>query len=364
MAPAVSVVVATRDRPARLAALLAGLRRQRLPAGEGFEVVVVDDGSGPDTVAELEAEAAAGRLDLSVLREEAPRGPGAARNRGWRAARAGLVAFTDDDCVPDPGWLAGGLAAHRRVPEAMVQGRTEPEPAELHHGGPLARTLRSVELGPQYPTANMFYPRELLEELSGFDEGFGLRPGGEDTDLAWRAIELGRPAVLAPDALVHHADLRPPPGHPPDARPPHLLERVALPAGALAAGAAAAARAPGRPAGAPSAGAARAGPLARRGGVGDPGAAGLRRRGARVGGPWGGPPPHAGAVMSLADRAGGQLQRTNHRGPGADPDWYTNTPPGAAEASAWPGSAPISAMKIACSSVSLGGASLIPPPTV
>jgi len=166
---------------------------------------VVDDGSGSATAAQLEAERAAGDLDLIVLGHDTPRGPGAARNLGWPAARAPLVAFTDDDCVPEPGWLAAGLAAHRRQPEAIVQGRTEPEPAELHHGGPLARTLRSVELGPQYPTSNMFYPRELLERLGGFDEGFGLRPGGEDTDLAWRAIELGRPAVLAPDALVRHA---------------------------------------------------------------------------------------------------------------------------------------------------------------
>jgi GT2 family glycosyltransferase len=115
------------------------------------------------------------------------------------------VAFTDDDCVPEPGWIGAGLAAHRARPDAIVQGRTEPEPAELHRNGALARTLRVVELGPQYPTCNVFYPRELLERLGGFDEEFGLRPGGEDTDLAWRAIESGRPTVLADDALVHHA---------------------------------------------------------------------------------------------------------------------------------------------------------------
>jgi glycosyltransferase involved in cell wall biosynthesis len=201
--PEVSVVVATRDRPARLAALLAGLRRQRAPGA--FEVVVVDDGSGPETVSRLQAELDRGELDLRVVRHEEPRGPGAARNAGWRAARAPLVAFTDDDCVPEPGWIAAGLAAHRARADAIVQGRTEPEPAELHRNGVLTRTLRVVELGPQYPTCNIFYPRELLERMGGFDEEFGLRPGGEDTDLAWRAIESGRPAVLAEDALVHHA---------------------------------------------------------------------------------------------------------------------------------------------------------------
>jgi glycosyltransferase involved in cell wall biosynthesis len=198
----VSVVVATRDRPARLAALLAGLRRQRLDGGDSFEVVVVDDGSGPETAVALGAERG---LDLGVVRYESPRGPGAARNAGWRAARAALVAFTDDDCVPSVGWLAAGLAAHRARPEAIVQGRTEPDPAELHRNGATSRTLSVAQLGPNYETCNMFYPRELLEELGGFDEDFGLRPGGEDVDLAWRALELGRPAEFAAEAVVYHA---------------------------------------------------------------------------------------------------------------------------------------------------------------
>jgi GT2 family glycosyltransferase len=58
---------------------------------------------------------------------------------------------------------------------------------------------------PQYETCNIFYPRALLDELGGFDEGFGLRPAGEDTDLAWRAIAAGRDVVFADGALVHHA---------------------------------------------------------------------------------------------------------------------------------------------------------------
>jgi glycosyltransferase involved in cell wall biosynthesis len=202
-APDVSVVVATRDRPARLAALLAGLRSQLLDGT--FEVIVVDDGSGPATAAQLRAEAARGGLDLHVVRLAPARGPGAARNAGWRTARAGLIAFTDDDCVPAPGWLAAGVRAHRADPRALVQGRTEPEPAERHRAGITLRTLRVTALGPQYPTCNIFYPRVLLDRLNGFDEDFGTRPGGEDTDLAWRAIEHGAAPALAADAIVYHA---------------------------------------------------------------------------------------------------------------------------------------------------------------
>lgn len=203
--PTVSVVIATHDRPRRLAALLAALRAQRLVAGESFEVVVVDDGSGPATGAVLAAEANAGKLALRVVRHHHARGPGAARNAGWRVTVAPLVAFTDDDCLPTPAWLAAGLEAHRSEPAAVVQGRTLPNPAEAASSGVFSRTVRVDALGPHFETCNIFYPRALLEQLDGFDEHFGLAPGGEDTDLAWRAIELGLPTRFAADALVHHA---------------------------------------------------------------------------------------------------------------------------------------------------------------
>jgi GT2 family glycosyltransferase len=204
--PRVSVVAATRDRPGRLAALLEALRAQTLAAAD-FEIVVVDDGSGAETRALLEAAARRGDPELRIVRHDAPRGPGGARNAGWRTARGALVAFTDDDCRPAPGWLEAGLAAHERAPEAVLQGRTLPDPGERDRLGPFSRTVRVERLGPQYETCNMFYPRELLERLGGFDEDFGLRPGGEDTDLAWRAIALGRPTAFCEDALVLHAVL-------------------------------------------------------------------------------------------------------------------------------------------------------------
>jgi glycosyltransferase involved in cell wall biosynthesis len=202
--PLVSVVVSTCNRPARLTKLLASLRAQRLDA-DSFEVVVVDDGSGPETQAAIADEANRPGLTMRTVTHERPRGPGAGRNSGWRAARAPLVAFTDDDCVADGGWLSAALAVCAEAPGAIVQGRTQPDPAELTHDGVLSRTIHVDHLGPHYETCNIFYPRALLEALGGFDEGFGLSPGGEDTDLAWRAIERGCPTVFASDAVVFHA---------------------------------------------------------------------------------------------------------------------------------------------------------------
>jgi glycosyltransferase involved in cell wall biosynthesis len=202
-APAVSVVVATRDREARLAALLAGLRAQTLPA-ERFEVIVVDDGSTDATGELLRAEAERGGLRLQALRHERSRGPAAARNRGWREATAAVIAFTDDDCVPTATWLETLLERVGDADTTIVKGRTAPNPAEAHQLGPYAKTVDIQRSSPHYETCNVAYPRALLERVGGFDEAYPS-PAGEDSDLGWRAVAAGGEGVYEPEALVHHA---------------------------------------------------------------------------------------------------------------------------------------------------------------
>jgi glycosyltransferase involved in cell wall biosynthesis len=202
--PLVSVVVSTYNRPARLAGLLRGLRGQTLERAR-YEVVVVDNGSEPETARVLAAERARGELALTCARQPVTLGPAGGRNVGWRLASAPLVAFTDDDCVPSPGWLAALLTSAGANPGAVLQGPTRPEPAEHDRLGLLSHTVTIERLGPQFETCNIAYPRAVLKALDGFDESFGLRPAGEDTDLAWRAIDSGREIVFAPEAVVHHS---------------------------------------------------------------------------------------------------------------------------------------------------------------
>jgi glycosyltransferase involved in cell wall biosynthesis len=199
-----SVVVSTYNRPVRLKLLLDGIRAQTVPTSQ-FEAIVVDNGSRPETGAALAAEQARGGLPLRVVRHERTRGPAGGRNSGWRIARGRLIAFTDDDCVPQPGWLAAALELFERNPSAIFQGRTIPDPSELANDGMLSRSQRIERLGPYYETCNVFYPYEVLERLGGLDESFGLQPAGEDTDLAWRAINSGSEPIFVPDALVYHA---------------------------------------------------------------------------------------------------------------------------------------------------------------
>lgn len=202
--PAVSVVIATHNRPDRLAAQLASLRRQSLP-GERFEVIVVDDGSDGDATARvLAAEQERGVINLRAIRNPVARGPASARNAGWRAGTGDLVAFTDDDCVARPRWLEAGVAAWGGRDDVLVQGRTTPMEAELDRLGPFAYSIEIEDTTAESETCNIFYPRTLLQRLDGFDETF-RGPQGEDTDLGWRARALGATPVFAADAHVEHA---------------------------------------------------------------------------------------------------------------------------------------------------------------
>ncbi len=173
MALLVSVVVPTCGRPDLLRRCLAALERQTL-ARHSYEIVVVDD---------------------TELRS----GPAAARNRGWRQAKAPVVAFTDDDTVPDARWLEEGLAAVRRGGDAVV-GRTvmplsaAPTDYERNESG--------LERG-EFITANCFVRRYVLERLGGFDESFRL-PWREDSDLHFRLLERGFRILRAEAALVVH----------------------------------------------------------------------------------------------------------------------------------------------------------------
>lgn len=203
--PDVTVAIATRDRHDLLADLLESLREQSIAPGR-FEVIVVNDGSTDGTADLLARELERGDLALKVI-DRGGGGPAAARNAAWLAASAPVIAFTDDDCRATRDWLEAGLAAAGKHPGAIVQGRTEPRPDQLHLHSPFSRTQDIRGAGPLYETCNIFYPRDLLERVGGFAEDVFKMPAGEDTDLAWRALELGGTAVYAPDAIVQHAVL-------------------------------------------------------------------------------------------------------------------------------------------------------------
>lgn len=203
--PELAVVVASHERPVDLRNLLDALAAQTL-ARERWEAVVVHDSVGPETEEVLCTHPLAAHGALRHLR--LPPGASLAQNRNaaWRAARAATIVFTDDDCVPPPGWLGGMADAVDRMPGAVVQGATRPDPARsaLLLADPHAHSQRIDPPSAWAQTCNIAYPREVLERVGGFDESLPL-PAGEDTDLAQRALDVGVELRPAPGVITHHA---------------------------------------------------------------------------------------------------------------------------------------------------------------
>lgn len=202
--PLVSVVVPSHARRLRLRWLLNALEEQTLEPG-AFEVIVVHDYDGDDAeLLDTHSLAESGRMRQLRIPPGTGR-PSVQRNMGWRAARAPLVAFIDDDCRADEAWLEHLVAAARANPDAIVQGTTRPDPYEAAGlASPHARTLQVTPPDEYAQTCNIAYPKNLLERVDGFDESMPA-PAGEDTDLALRARATGAEVVAATDALVYHA---------------------------------------------------------------------------------------------------------------------------------------------------------------
>jgi GT2 family glycosyltransferase len=205
--PRVSVVVPTRDRPAQLATCLAALRAQSLPAGR-FEVVVVNDGGDAGQAERVVAECGS----LARVCHQDPSGPASARNHGARVAHGVWLAMTDDDCRPEPEWLASLCRAADAWPGRALGGQTtnllgDNAYAEASQG--LVEFLyRYFNRDPRdavfFTSNNLMVPREPFLDLGGFDESF-TRAAAEDRDFCDRWRHTGGRLVFVPDARVGHA---------------------------------------------------------------------------------------------------------------------------------------------------------------
>ena len=196
--PKASVVVCTYNGAATIGDCVRALRALDYPDAE---LIVVDDGS-TDNAGELAAE-----LGARVIRTE-NRGLSAARNTGTAAAGGEIVAFCDDDCMPDRHWLRHLVAALLAGDDSGVGGPNIPPPDVLvaesvghAPGGPMHVLLSETE-AEHIPGCNMAFRRAALERVGGFDPRF--RVAGDDVDLCWRIQDAGGTLGFAPGALVWH----------------------------------------------------------------------------------------------------------------------------------------------------------------
>jgi GT2 family glycosyltransferase len=200
----ISVVVPTYKRPDLLQRCLSALLAQSL-AHDSFEIIVCDDGPSKQAkvVATQADQRGNGRPSVRYLEVLDTQGPAGARNLGWRSAHAPIIAFTDDDTVPEPGWLQAGLDGMASGVQAAVGQIVMPLPARPTDYQRDAARLCQAE----FATANCFVRREALEAVQGFDERF-TQAWREDSDLHFSLIEEGYSVAPIPGAVVIHP-LRP-----------------------------------------------------------------------------------------------------------------------------------------------------------
>lgn len=201
----VSVVICSRDRGAQLRRAIAAVRAV-LRAED--ELLVVDSASADASVASIAAEAGA-----RVLRAAAP-GLARARNVGWRRAGRDVVAFTDDDCEPMPGWTRHVEDAFRAqglgfaFGQVLARGGGEPLSVTADARPQTFRGADAVVVG---HGANLSCRVAALAAVGGFDDALGSGsdfPAGEDSDIARRMLRAGWDGAFVPTAVVVHEQWR------------------------------------------------------------------------------------------------------------------------------------------------------------
>ena len=208
---AVSVVIATYERPEYLHRCLHQLSQQVLPPNE----VVVVDASLSDESRKVS------KLFGNVTYISNPAGRGSmtnSRNVGWRASTGEVVAFIDDDAFADPHWLEHLAAAYEDDNIGGVGGRAVRSELDVAHvadrvgsltpDGQLVANFEALAPGVldvcHLIGCNMSFRRWALERVGGFREEYRGTEVREETDLCFRVIEEGLRLRYQPKALVVH----------------------------------------------------------------------------------------------------------------------------------------------------------------
>lgn len=185
MHPLVTVVIPTCLRHAKLRNCLLALAQQKLSPSQ-FEIIVVDQANDRATAKVVKETANQMGLSVRYVSQRRDRNEAAACNRGWRLANSLFIAFTHDDCLPQPLWLTTALPLFHNGAQVII-GRVQ-YPVPNH---PIVASAG----------ANLFCRRTLLEQVGGFDEWLDMKQSHEDNWLD----RLGRaevPIIACPDAVV------------------------------------------------------------------------------------------------------------------------------------------------------------------
>lgn len=213
-----SVIIPTYNRKDLLKKCLVSLFAQTFHK-DGYEVIVVDDGSTDGTADFLSLLNPLDPSHFHFLTQN-HKGPAAARNLGIKQAQGEIIAFTDDDCVPPANWLEKLYDGFKRHPEvAIVSGCQEAQDNILKenliaqyerfqtreiYGGKDKEIVGGFET-PGGVTNNMAVRKEVFDKVGLFDENFPV-PAGEDADLKKRIADAGFKFLYIPLKVEHHQE--------------------------------------------------------------------------------------------------------------------------------------------------------------
>lgn len=225
MNPEISVIICTCNRAESLKDTLAALENQHLTGGS-FEIIAVDNNSQDETRAIVQRFSRSSSHSVRYSFEP-QQGKSYALNRGIREARGNMLAFTDDDVIPSPDWIAGIRRAFEEYhcdcaggpilplwtttpPKWLIDPESETSFwrifALLDRGKEISR-LNDANENFLYG-ANFAFRKTIFEELGGFSTHLGpsgkLPLRGEDTEMMARLIRAGKKIVYVPEMMVRH----------------------------------------------------------------------------------------------------------------------------------------------------------------
>ncbi|WMW23240.1 glycosyltransferase family A protein [Methanolobus mangrovi] len=200
----VSIIVPTFNRKDSLKKTLQSLINQKYPHDK-YEIIVCDDGSTDDSADMIHDISTRSDVEIKYITQKNS-GPAVARNLGIPLSKGKVIGFIDDDCVAVPCWLYAAVKQFENKNIGGVQGPTLqaskiPLRKKLFH---YARTSNVTEQNYFYASCNIFYRKDILDKLGGFDSSFPVPCWGEDTDLGNRVLLDGNIIVFDNQVKVYH----------------------------------------------------------------------------------------------------------------------------------------------------------------
>ncbi len=222
----ISVVICTYNRCDSLLDTLKALSAQVVTNGLQLEVIVVDNNSSDRTKETVHEATGQCRWPMRYVFEP-KQGLSHARNRGIQEAKGDIIAFTDDDVLPEPSWVQALAEAFDAYGADCVGGKIVPfwlqvPPAWLVSEAMQKQSwaiLAMLDHGPEPCVAgpydqgflygaSMAFKKTVFKEQGGFRPDLGPQGSvplrGDDTEMVDRLLRTGKRIVYTPQAVVRH----------------------------------------------------------------------------------------------------------------------------------------------------------------